>query len=470
MIGQLIERVRGGISRMMSRTQDGLQSAGKPTAMTGDMARAIERWRNEYTGHAHWLRENDQSLGLPAMIAAEMATLVTLEAKVSVSGSARADYLMEQLRPVLEALQVNVEYACAVGGIVMKPSPDGNGIAVDYIHAWDFVPMAFNSRMEITKAAFVHRLKDGDRLYKRVETHEIGDGGYTIANACYACLNDSDAGRPVPLSAVPEWAEIEPVVTIANVDFPLFAYFRIPLGNTVDPKSPLGVSVYAKAEKNIREADLQYQRMLWEFEGGELAIDASEDMFKLSKQNEPILPAGKERLYRTNELSPNAGSDAVFSVFSPTLRDASLINGLNEILAKIEDQTGLARGTLSDRIRDTRTATEIKFSRQKTYATVTAIQTSLGNALEALIRAIDALATLYQLAPSGSYEVSCIWDDSVVTDADTERTRDMQEVRDGLMQKWEYRAKWYGEDEQTARRMTDTAEESDDQIMGFDDA
>ena len=38
-------------------------------------------------------------------------------------------------------------------------------------------------------------------------------------------------------------------------------------------------------------------------------------------------------------------------------------------------------------------------------------------------------------------------------DADAERSRDMSEVRMGIMQKWEYRMKWYGEDEETARQV-----------------
>ena len=45
--------------------------------------------------------------------------------------------------------------------------------------------------------------------------------------------------------------------------------------------------------------------------------------------------------------------------------------------------------------------------------------------------------------------------------------RDMQEIRDGIMKKWEYRVKWYGEDEQTAKQMTEADQPDDDTIMGF---
>ena len=467
MFTRIVNWLKGVIARMLN-TRDGLKVAGGvPIAVSSEMATAIQRWRDEYGGKANWLNHNRQSLKLPALIASEMATLVTLEAKINISGSARADWLMEQFMPVIINLHTNVEYACAMGGIVMKPYRDGKRIAVDYIQADDFYPVAFNSRGEITAAVFIERKHVSNAVYSRVEYHALNGTTYTITNECYRGHSETDLGQLVSLSEVDEWRDIQPSVTIKNMSFPLFAYFRIPLGNVIDTKSPLGISVYAKAEDNIKEADLQYQRLLWEFEGGEMAIDASVDAFKTDKAGNPELPAGKERLYRMNDLDQRSGSPAIFQSYSPTLRDASYINGLNEVLCKIEDQVALARGTLSDRVRETRTATEIKYSRQRSYATVTAIQTALGMALEQLVRAMDATATLYGLAPEGDYSVSCLWDDSVVTDADTERQRDMQEVRDGLMKKWEYRMKWYGEDEDKAKAMTQVDDPDDETLLGF---
>lgn len=469
MLARILTWLKGVTTKMLNARTDTRISGGALIAVSSEMAEAIQRWHDEYTGNAYWLTKNRQSLQLPAQIASEIATLVTLEGSVTISGSPRADWLMEQLQPVMENLHTNVEYACAMGGIVMKPYPDDGRIAVDYVHVDDFYPIAFNSRREITSAVFVERKRIADTVYSRVEYHQINGTTCTITNDCYRGYSEEDLGQQVPLTEVDEWKDIEPTSTIENMPFPMFSYFRIPLGNTIDPKSPLGVSVFAKAEENIKEADFQYQRFLWEFEGGELAIEASDDLFDLDEKGRPIIPVGKERLYRPNRLDAASSSQAVYNIFSPELRDNSLINGLNEILSKIEDKTGLARGTISDRVREVRTATEIKFSRQRTYATVTAIQSSLGRAIKNLVQAMDAIATLYNLAPAGEYEVICKWDDSVVTDSETERVRDMQEVRDGLMKPWEYRVKWYGEDKATAQRMIQEGEPlTDEELLGFD--
>ncbi len=67
-----------------------------------------------------------------------------------------------------------------------------------------------------------------------------------------------------------------------------------------------------------------------------------------------------------------------------------------------------------------------------------------------------------------------IFDQSPLIDENAERLRDLQEVKDGLMAAWEYRVKWYGETEETAKAMIKEisgSEDSysDDELMSFDD-
>ena len=83
---------------------------------------------------------------------------------------------------------------------------------------------------------------------------------------------------------------------------------------------------------------------------------------------------------------------------------------------------------------------------------------------------MHTLAVLYDLCPDGEYETTYVWDDSIIVDAEAERLRDQQEVMQGLMNKWEYRVKWYGEDEATAKKMLQEMQgPTDDEILGFDD-
>lgn len=467
------------VIRRMFRKRD-FENFHMATAITDTMAAAIDNWVALYYNRPAYRKHGAPTLGLPAAIAHEMATMVTLEAKISVGNperpeddgaleeaplNPRALFISDSLQPVRDQLEAQVEYACAFGGLVFRPYVSDGAVAIDFINADNFYPCAYNARGEITSAVFVEKKKVGNDLFIRLERHDVlGEGKYQVTNRAYRTVGQegrADLGTPVALTDIPEWADIAPDVTMDGVDEPLFAYFKMPQANIVDVNSPLGVSIYARAESAgmLKEADAQLNRMLWEYEGGQMAIDASIDAFKRDEEGNVILPAGRERLYRVNELDPMAQTTmGKFSIFAPELRDSAYADGLNRILMRIEDLCCLSRGTLSDANEQMRTATELKINKQRTYAEITSIQMSLQAAIIQLAKAIDTYATLYELAPDGEYELSFTWDDSVVIDATTEREADRQDVLDGIMQPWEYRVKWYGETRSAAKAATESTE------------
>ena len=60
------------------------------------------------------------------------------------------------------------------------------------------------------------------------------------------------------------------------------------------------------------------------------------------------------------------------------------------------------------------------------------------------------------------------FDDSILNDPDVQKQQDAQDVRDGLMAKWEYRAKWYGESEDIAKaRISEIGKQEDTDPFGF---
>ena len=62
------------------------------------------------------------------------------------------------------------------------------------------------------------------------------------------------------------------------------------------------------------------------------------------------------------------------------------------------------------------------------------------------------------------------FDDSIIEDKPAEQLRDQQQVRDKLMAVWEYRKKYFGEDEVQAKAMAaelSGGTRTDDDWMGF---
>lgn len=261
-------------------------------------------------------------------------------------------------------------------------------------------------------------------------------------------------GQEINLEEVPEWSDIAPYVEFQNADRMLFSYFKIPLANNTDIHSPLGVSIYARAVNQIRDADEQYGAVLWEYKSKETAIQAADEFFRKNRQGEVILPKGKERLYRA--MGPNVMSrdgNPFFNAYSPEIRDESFFNGYNRIIQKVEFNCGLAYGTLSDPQVVDKTAEEIKASKQRSYATVKSIQNSLGNALENLVSAVEVWMSLGGISADGKVEVSCSWDDSLVTDKKYETEQLRADFSMGVVGPVEYRMKRFGETEEQAIKM-----------------
>jgi len=443
--------------------------AGIKTAVSEDMSTAIEVWSRMYADAPNWASNEVKTMNLPAEIAAEFARLITIEMESEITGSARADYLNIILQQeVLEKLRQQVEYACAKGGIVLKPYIDGDTITVDFIQADCFFPISFDSSGRLTGAVFVDQIIRGKKIFTRLESQQFNDSGiYEVKNKAFMSSTKNVLGSQISLADVDQWADLQPEIVIQNVDRPLFAYFKVPFANTIDPRSALGVSVYSRAVSQIEEADKQWSRLLWEFEGSELAIDA--DMVALGKDSAGKLsmPRLNKRLFRgLNINGGNSGAD-FYKVFSPAIRDASLLNGLNAILIRVEDACGLARGTFSDPATDPKTATEILSSKQKSYSTIRDCQKSLQNALDNLVYAMDIMATLYQLSPVGTYETSYNWDDSIINNPSDSKQMFWQYVVAGKYPFWRYLVKYEGYSEDEAREIETDAQSSVSASFGF---
>ena len=439
-----------GVLRMFFRGETIKKAIGAEVAVSSGMQEAIELWQQMFRNKSPWLDKNTESLGLAAAVSSEIARLVTVEFHSEITGSQRADFLQETYNMVLSKLREQTEFAAALGGMAWKPYIENGRIAIDFVHADRFIPTAYNSRGEITGAVFVERKKKGSAWYTRLERHQLTDEGYTVQNKVFISYQESELGVPASLSSVEEWAELEEEITMgyqdgSTLERPLFVYFKMPFANQIDAGTPLGVSVYSRATELIKQADLQYSRILWEYEGSELAIDAS-----VTALNDMKLPAGKERLFRKVDVFKGSG-DELYSVFSPALRDTSLFNGLNQLLRRIEFNCNLSYGTLSDPQNEAKTAEEIKMSRQRSYSAICEIQKSLEDALRHLIWVLDYYAGLYGLAPVGDYEATFNWGDGVLTDTGVEYTQQKALVDSGILKPEKLLAWYFGISEEEAK-------------------
>lgn len=487
--------------------------------ISAQMEEAIQTWSDMYKGKSPWLHEPSYadptrvvSLGLPALIASEKArtaliefnseiTTPTKEVEVKnpnykepeadeygnilptmepptikqdkpVSSEERAKYLDGQYKKLKKQLRKQVEYGIAKGGLVIKPflvnktSEDNKAkwqIEFDFIQADCFYPLAFDAGGSITEAAFLQTQVEKDVVYRRLEYHKYENNTVTVINRAFKSTTSKadestsgvDLGQEVSLKEVPRWKDIQEKVVIKDVWQPLFAYFKMPEANTIDPSSPLGVSGYSRAISLIKDADMQYSRLLWEYEAGEMAIEIDRDAMNfIDMGTEDGKPVGRsfmnsmqQRLYRKVDLG-NEGD--TFIPFAPVLRDQSYLQGLNAILMRIEDAVALSRGTLSDATQEAKTATELKILKQRSYQANADIQDAIESCLKEVVYIMDTYCTLYKITADGKYDVSFEWDDSIIVDVDMELNKRMTLMQAGLVSKVENRMWYFGETERQA--------------------
>lgn len=434
---KLLESIKGKISELLEQDVE--------ICLNTVMATAIENWAAMYADEPAWLsrKKGIRSAGLPCAIAAELARLVTLEFKSTVSDKD----IDAAYQKALKSLRVQTEYACALGGMVFKPYPVDNGVNVQFIRANCFLPISFDGAESLTGCAFVEQISLGKKTHTRLEVHTLESAGLRVRNAAYMSTNKELIGNAAPLDAVPQWAELEADGFFPNANKMPFGYFKIPLANTIDPDSPLGVSVYSRADNLIQEADRRYSNECWEFEATQAAVHIAEGMLKKEKATGNfVYPEGRERLYRVLEYSTGAVDKPLIDPFLPEIRQESIEKGYQAQLKRIEFECGLAYGTLSDPQSTDKTAEEIKASKQRSYATVTDIQMALETALRDLV---DAIA-FWLKKPTNGYEITFAWDDSIITDSNALANRKLLEYQAGLIDEVEYFMAVYGKDKAAA--------------------
>ena len=438
---------------------------------------------------------------------------MTIKKNVPKGNTERADFIADEFEKVKKNIRRQLEYGIAKGGLVIKPYPvfdddyksttksddlsekqNVNDKVIDtsaknvklstnkaksndteekekkdykahfefeYVQADGFYPLAFNASGKMTEAAFIQKKVDKEVTYSRIEYHKLEGKKCVIINLAYKSNKmlkglqpgtETDLGIEIPLTDVPEWAGLQKKTVIDGVDRLLFAYFKMPEANTIDTYSPLGVSGYSRVVNLIKDADTQYSRLLWEFEGGELAIDVDRDALKLvmdeNGNDTTERPLMQERLFRKVDLN----AEDTYNVFSPALRDDSLLNGLNAILTRIEDCIGMSRGTVSNTpFNEAKTATELKILRQRSYSTNADIQMALEDTLKDVVYIMDILCSLYEITPEGEYECSFEWDDSILVDIETELSKRLTLMQSGLASKLETRMWYFNETENQAK-------------------
>lgn len=434
-----LKRIWKGIRAMFSYSEV-KNVVGKDVTLSQSMIDAINDWKQMLDGKATWIVDPIKSLRIEEGICREFADVVLVEMESSVS----VEKLDKAYQRCIANLNENLQEGLGLGSFVLKPLGE---LKYEFVTADKFIPIKFSDEGKPLDIAFLTVKRIGDNnFYTKIERHYLQSGNLAIENKCYHSMSREHIGRYCELTDVDEWKKIEPgPVVYPGMEQMDFGYYRNPIKNKIDDTA-CGVSIFESAKERIKIADIQAARLDWEYESGERAIHVDERALKKSKGNPVGMAKFNKRLYRG--LNIDDGKDKeLLKEYSPEMRDESFVRGLEKQYRTIEFIVGLAYGDLSDVQEVSKTATEIKTSKARKYNRVNAIQCNLEWCLTDFVAGLAFHSGLY----TSGYEFNCKFNDSILTDEEMERQQDLGDMAAGILAPYQYRMKWYNEDEATAK-------------------
>ncbi len=345
------------------------------------------------------------------------------------------------------------------GDVVIKDP--GTRIRIEYLAAMNIIPLTVK-RGKIIDAAFVSEvLIKGNKLVY-IETHALANGSYTIRNQFFTEEEGSLKEAPLPDGILPEFN--------TGSDIPLFVILKPNIINNIDEGTGLGISVYACAIDTLEGVDLAYNNFCRDFKLGGKKVFINEQLTQTDANGVTLTPDDMaQQLFvgMGDGFIDKDGNNTMIHEFNPTLRVQENKDGVQAQLDYLSFKCGLGTKHYQFNAGSIVTATQYTGDKQELVQNASKHYIAIEDALKSLVKSILWVGkeVLGQNVNVDSL-VSVKFDDGYIIDKESERLRDQAEIRDGLMQKWEYRMKWKGEDEATAKKMVGV-EMTDDELMGF---
>ena len=428
---------------------------------SSEMNNALQRWDNISTGKPPWKNSGDEidTINMAKHISDYRAKLTVLDIGIAISGSARADFLQTLADDLLKRLPDRIAEADRLGGIIIK----WNGATWDFVLPGNFGITAKDDNGEIVGAIFASHTSEGNDHFTRLEYHRfegVGENGklYKITNKAFKNQISGEGkvnlGKPVPLQSISAWAHMAEEVSIAKLEKPLFAYYRIPGANTIDSGSPLGLSVFANAIPELKALDIAVSRKNTEVEDSKHITFVGQTIVQNAANRGVELP----RFVKGLGMGISDGETSAIHEHVPTLLTDQRIKDINFNLSLAGVKCGFSEGVfVMDGQTGMITATQVESDDRDTIQTIKSDRDALRDALTQAFYGADAIATLYGMAPLGEYEINFNFGD-ITYNYEEDKAAWRAYAMQGWVPKWLYFVKFEGMSEEEAKAMTAEAE------------
>ena len=427
---------------------------GINTNISSEIYGQIKLWADMMRGNAPWNAEA-KPCGILPQIAGRLSYFVAREIGLDVKNEA-IKKPMEHLNKNIDKV---VEFITLLGGGLLRPIYAQNKLQYELIPLGNYLPTRYDFDGTLTAAVIFKQFSENKKTFILCENHEYNGTDHSVKLNLY----DSTDGtlRPVSLAACTQTAALTPDYVWRNCGRPMIVEFRNHATNKIDG-SNVPVALIDDAIDLIEKADRQFARMDWEQEAGEKRIFADRDMFtKRTSRNGEIdtikLSKSLNKLVQKID-GDGSGNGEKIHEYSPELRTTAQNEYLQQVFRRIELTLNVGKGTVSDAESVQQTATQYSGGRQELFAIVDKIEDEIAAKYEDAARVFAYMAAAYGIkgAPKGNPKPEELYtikwnDDQTRKDIQQAKQTALQEISSGVLNKWEYRKDFYGEDEAAAK-------------------
>ena len=329
---------------------------------------------------------------------------------------------------------------------------DPGDLRINFCTAPYIYPLSWDNGI-VRECAFLSTKEIDGKKYIYLQLHVLENGLYNIENRLFY------ANEEVLLTSVPGFENVPSVIHTGS-DKPQFILDRLNIANTED-NNPMGISVYAHAIDQLKAVDVAYDAYVNEFVLGKKRIVVKPEALR-DLNGKPVFDAREMVYYALPEDSTNS---TIMQQVDMTLRTQEFNAGMQDMLNLLSSKCGFGENHYKYDRGSVSTATQIISENSTLFRTIKKHEIVLHDVLETLCRTLLRMGNTYMgESLDEDVEISIDFDDSIIEDKETDFNRDSRMLSMGIMNLWEFRAKWMNEDEATAKASLPGMEElSDDE-------
>ena len=310
-------------------------------------------------------------------------------------------------------------------------------VSIDFVNALKIYPITIEDKV-VTECAFVSRNSDSTNIV----VHQLLDGQYIIHN--YVVNNGGDV--------------IESYTFETGSNLPWFYIIRPNISSnylTEGMDDEIGISIIANAIDNLKAIDNKYDGFDLEFVLGRKKVYISTEAWKVSMTDGKMVKTFDPYDTLYYHLPENNDGKPIISTPTDALRWDAYINAINVELDYLSSKCGLGENYFKFDGSAVATATQVISENSTLYRTIKKHEILLENVLRGLTQTVIYATNTFtnnKVDELDDSEIRIKFDDSIIEDKESEMRRDREDMVAGVLSKVEYRMKWYGEDEDTAKK------------------